>query len=258
MTYEDPQYLSEDQIEQLLKPIAGSRVLKLKRLSYVAQHDIRAHMNRIFGFARWSTDVIETAFLFEEENKDGNWKCGYRATVKVTVFAADGTELAHYTDSHASGNMPQPDKADAHALALTTAVSTAFKRACTNLGDQFGLSLYEKGSQNAIVKGTLVGASMGTIPEVEVTHGEEVTEATDEQVEMEKRTDDVASTLHTEMLDALRKLWTEEDDAARILGVASFKTEYAENLDDSAEFGGKQMTFARIADHIATKALVKS
>ena len=255
-------YLHKDQVEQLLKPIADSRVMDLRGMSYVAQHDIRAHMNRIFGFARWSTDVLETVFLFEDQDeKTSRWRVGYRATVKVTVHAADGTELAHYTDSHAGSCAPQPVKGDAHGLALTSVVSTAFKRACTNLGDQFGLSLYEKGSRAAIVKGTLVGTDSSDVPEVPVTHGEESPSESDgpteAQVELQKRTDDVDATDHEAMLDQLRKLWGEKDDAARILGVASFKVEWSERLDDTTLFNGTEMSFAKIADGVATDGMIK-
>ena len=154
--------LTYQQVEHLLQPINPKRVLGLKKgkttLSYVAQHDVRAHLTRIFGFGNWSMDVVETAFIFEEQNEEKRWVAGYRATVRLAIFTEDGFPLAHYTDSHASGNAPQPDRAEAHALALTTAVSTAMKRAATCLGDQFGLSLYNKGQRTAFVLGTLVGA----------------------------------------------------------------------------------------------------
>ena len=148
-------YLSEKQVDQLLAAINPARVEDLRGMSYVAQHDVRAHMNRIFGFARWSTQVISSDFIFEEQDANNRWKAAYRVVVRVEVHAPDGTVLAAYEDAHVSGNAPQPDRAEAHALALTSAVSTAFKRACTNLGDQFGLSLYGKGQKTAIVKGLI-------------------------------------------------------------------------------------------------------
>lgn len=161
-------YLTTAQVDKLLSGIHPDRVYSLNGNSYVAQHDIRASMNRIFGFGRWSTDVIETVLLYEEETKTQGgkdaWKVGYRATVKVTVCAPDGTYLAHYTDSHAQGSAPQPSRGDAHAMGLTVAVSTAFKRACTNLGDQFGLSLYNKGQIKPFVFSTLVHPD-GTVQE---------------------------------------------------------------------------------------------
>jgi hypothetical protein len=241
-------YLNDKQIEQLLEPINPARVLDLRGMSYVSQHDVRAHMNRIFGFANWSTDVIETAFLFENPDpKTGRWRVGYRATVKVTVHSPEGDVLAHYTDSHAGSCAPQPDLGDAHGLALTSVVSTAFKRACTNLGDQFGLSLYEKGSRKAIVRGTLVGTSTPDVPEVAVEHGDE-----DGAV---RNTEPEGDDAHAPMLEALRALWVEEDSSQRILGIAAFKTEYADRLDDTTEFQGEPITFNALADKIATNAM---
>lgn len=165
--------LTPEQVTHLLAPINPLRVLTRDRMSYVAQQDIRAHMTRIFGFCNWSTDVLETAFVFEEQDDNKRWRACYRATVQVTVHNQEGEVLAHYTDSHVSGNAPQPDRAEAHALALTTAVSTAFKRACTNLGDQFGLSLYNKGQTTAFVKGTLVGSDQPVEVAAVVDLGEE-------------------------------------------------------------------------------------
>jgi Rad52/22 family double-strand break repair protein len=180
-------YLTPQQVDTLLKPINPSRVLSRSGMSYLAQHDVRAHMNRIFGFGRWSTDVLETVLLYEdsEERAGGKtyWRVGYRATVKVTVHAPDGTVLAHYTDSHAEESAPQPNRGEAHALALTSVVSYAFKRACTNLGDGFGLSLYNKGQTSSFVKGTLVHPGQDGVAEVEaapvseVSHETEVAEA---------------------------------------------------------------------------------
>ena len=45
----------------------------------------------------------------------------------------------------------QPQRAAAHDLALKDAVSSAVKRAAKALGNQFGLSLYDDGSQRSVV-----------------------------------------------------------------------------------------------------------
>jgi len=149
----DTGYLTEKQVDQLLAPINPARVEDLRGMSYLAQHDVRAHLTRIFGFGRWSSRVISSDFIFEEQDTNKRWKTAYRVTVELSIHAPDGTLLAVYQDCHVSGNAPQPDRAEAHALALTSAVSTGLKRCATNLGDQFGLSLYEKGQKTAIVKG---------------------------------------------------------------------------------------------------------
>ena len=266
-------YLSSKQVDQLLAPIAPQRVLDLKGMSYVAQQDIRAHMNRIFGFGRWSTRVISTEFIFEEQNDSKRWVAGYRATVEVEVFAPDGTFLARYQDSHASGNAPQPQRAEAHALALTTAVSTAFKRACTNLGDQFGLSLYNKGQRTAIVKGTLVHAdgaqAASEAPVVPVADiGDEQTAESvqtsgqDEAVAaMDAATDEALPGLAAkdEVIAALRALVAETDPRARITSVAAIKATCSGTtiLDESIEIAGETLTIGLLADNVAAGAFTK-
>ena len=250
-------YLSKRQVEQLLRPIHPSRVEDLRGMSYVAQHDVRAHMNRIFGFGRWSTQVIQTEFIFEEQDSNSRWKAAYRATVRVEIHAPDGTILATYEDCHVSGNAPQPDRAEAHALALTSAVSTAFKRACTNLGDQFGLSLYEKGQRSAIVKSTLMeydydgdaaGAaddSTGPDGAAEVGTGTSVepedaplTDAQREAEEMKDALDDIAS--------------ASETDADRIMAIAGFKS-LVDSEWLSVVIPSVGITVGAYADKVATK-----
>lgn len=278
-------YLSSKQVDQLLAPIAPQRVLDLKGMSYVAQQDIRAHMNRIFGFGRWSTRVISTEFIFEEQNDSKRWVAGYRATVEVEVFAPDGTFLARYQDSHASGNAPQPQRAEAHALALTTAVSTAFKRACTNLGDQFGLSLYNKGQRTAIVKGTLVHAdgaqAASEAPVVPVADiGDEQTA---ESVQTSGQDDDRSGPTMSdaaegmegavppeadalpglaakdEVIAALRALVAETDPRARITSVAAIKATCSGTsiLDEPVEIAGETLTIGLLADKVAAGAFTK-
>lgn len=248
-------YLSKRQVEQLLRPIHPSRVEDLRGMSYVAQHDVRAHMNRIFGFGRWSTQVIQSEFIFEEQDSNSRWKAAYRATVRVEIHAPDGTTLATYEDCHVSGNAPQPDRAEAHALALTSAVSTAFKRACTNLGDQFGLSLYEKGQRSAIVKSTLMeydydgdmAGSADTIegPDADAGTGtssepdpESLTEDQKEAEEMRQALDDIAS--------------ASETDADRIMAIAGFKS-LVDSEWLSVVIPSVGITVGAYADKVATK-----
>ena len=48
--------------------------------------------------------------------------------------------------------MPDFKRGDAHDMAIKTAETQALKRAAINLGDQFGLSLYKKGSTGPLVR----------------------------------------------------------------------------------------------------------
>lgn len=162
-------YLSAAQVEQLLKPIHPSRVSVRDGLSHLEAYDVRAHLNRIFGFGRWSADLIDLHQIYEVPDTTSAGKpafsVGYRATVRLTVCAPDGTVLATYTEA-ATGDAKMPDfkRGDTHDFAIKTAESQALKRCVTNLGDQFGLSLYQKGSRDPLVKATLVGADVPSEP----------------------------------------------------------------------------------------------
>lgn len=163
-------YLSPQQVGVLLEPIKPHRVGKDKKgLSHVEAYEIRAHLNRLFGFARWSADVLAMELIDEKYatiTKDGKPKdvvtVAYRACLRLTVCAPDGTVLATYTE-WATGdapNFPAYQWPDAHDFAAKTSESQALKRCAMNLGEQFGLSLYKNGSIEALVKVTLVGGSV--------------------------------------------------------------------------------------------------
>lgn len=161
-------YFNDEQLAQLLRPINPRRVNTREGLSYLEAYDVRAHLDRIIGFARWSADLTDLALLFEsvgEKTKDGKtWRTysvGYRATLRLTVCAPDGTALATYTEAATgdASNFPESKRADAHDFAIKTAESQALKRCAVNLGSQYGLSLYAKGSTSEIVGKTLVTAT---------------------------------------------------------------------------------------------------
>lgn len=148
--------LTDEQITVLLKGIVQSRVQVREGMSYVEAFDIRAMMIRVFGFAGWSlVEVSPTVCVFEEKTttkagKDA-YHVAYRAHLALIVHTDDGD--ATYTGSAVADSiMPDFKRADAHDMALKSAESGALKRAATNLGDQFGLSLYADGSINPVVR----------------------------------------------------------------------------------------------------------
>jgi len=152
-------YFSDEQITLLLKPIHPNRVLQLKGMSYVEGHDIRAELSRIFGFGRWSEETRDQQLVCETETstKSGSkaWYVVYRTRIRLTVRAPDGTEVCCYEGAHV-GESTHPVRGEAHGNALTNSQTYALRRCAINLGDQFGLSLYNKGSEKAIVRWTLV------------------------------------------------------------------------------------------------------
>lgn len=174
-------YLTRAQVDKLLEPINPRRVGKDgKGFSHIEAYEARAHLSRVFGFARWSEEVTAQECIFEAEN-NGRWTVCYRSIVKVTVCAPDGTVLAVYAEGATGEAKNQPSRGDAHDLALKTSQSQAFKRAVVNLGDNFGLSLYGGGSLKPLVFRTLVLPDEQTVPDAQemyerLTVDEHVTE----------------------------------------------------------------------------------
>lgn len=153
--------LTNEQYEQLLKPLNASRVAQRNQagisLSYLEAWDVKAHLIRIFGFGGWSADVLSADLAFEEKDEKGRWNVGYRVVMRLRIHGDDSLTFneATYTEA-AVGSSTQPQRGEAHDMAIKTAESDALKRAAINLGTQFGLSLYDNGNRNDVVKKTLV------------------------------------------------------------------------------------------------------
>lgn len=159
---------SDIQVEQLLKGLHPSRVKFTQGQAYLEQHDVRAHLNRIFGFGNWDQKLTRLGCVFEaptvildketKRPKPNRWDACYYASIELTVRGVleDGGWIAacSYEDG-ATGDAQNQTRAEAHDLALKSAISTALKRAATSLGDQFGLSLYASGSLKPLVRGVI-------------------------------------------------------------------------------------------------------
>lgn len=158
--------LTEQQIGFLLTPISSNRVRNLRGMSHLEAWDVRRQLIRIFGFDGFTVETVSLDLVHEngnpnyrKKNKAGEeygptytaWTIVYRAQVRLTVKAADGRPLTVFEDAAAGDAINQPSVGDAHDLAMKTALSQALKRCAVNLGDQFGLSLYNDGSQEPVV-----------------------------------------------------------------------------------------------------------
>ena len=150
------------QVAQLLRPINTNRVLRDgKGHSHVSQQDVTAHLVRVLGFGNFDTEILHLECLFEHSRlndqgkPNGRWDIGYRCTMRLTVKDEHGQPVAHYEDG-ATATAQNQTLGDGHDLALKSAISYAKKRCAINLGDQFGLSLYNKGQTDPLVRGTLV------------------------------------------------------------------------------------------------------
>lgn len=150
MTYPE-QIVFWEQLRQLFEPLNKRRVQSRQGMAYLEAWDVIAHLTRIFGPLGWDKEVLREELLFEEE-KNGKWTVGYRTTVRLTVRSADIMVGSKVSEDVATGTaINQPSRGDAHDQALKTAVSDALKRAAKDLGNQFGLSLYNNGSTASVV-----------------------------------------------------------------------------------------------------------
>ena len=146
--------LTDKQREILLRPINANRIAQRKggggkSLSYLEAWDVKAHLIRVFGFGEWSADVLSADLAYEEQ-VGNNWSVGYKVVLRLTIHTTGAT----YTEA-AVGMAQLPARGEAHDMAIKTGESDALKRAAINLGDQFGLSLYNNGGTAPVVIQTL-------------------------------------------------------------------------------------------------------
>jgi len=158
--------LNDNQYEQLLKPINPNRIAQRKggggkMLSYLEAWEVKAHLTRIFGFLNWDWRVTSAELAFEELT-DGKWNVGYKVIGTLHVSSSANFQGASYAEA-AIGFATLGSRGEAHDMAIKTAESDALKRAAINLGDQFGLSLYNNGSVQPVVKQTLDREKTGEV-----------------------------------------------------------------------------------------------
>ncbi|GCD40855.1 Rad52/Rad22 family DNA repair protein [Streptomyces paromomycinus] len=158
--------LTDPQLKVLLAPVSPQRVSTFRGLAHMEAWDIRRQLLRVFGFGGYGIRtlaldlVAEHSAQLRKKDADGRpygapytaWTVVYRAQVRLTVYATDGRRIGAWDDGAVGEAVHQPSFGDAHDMALKTALSQALKRCATNLGDQFGLSLYDDGSREAVVR----------------------------------------------------------------------------------------------------------
>lgn len=145
--------LSPEQVEVLMRPLNPNRVAKRDGLSYLEAWDVKAHLTRVFGFGGYSSEVLASQIIFAQQvpqSRDKNklnWKIAAQVTLRLTIhqIGAVFTEVA-------IGGSSQPDFTESADMAVKTAESDALKRAAISLGTQFGLSLYDNGSTQDIIR----------------------------------------------------------------------------------------------------------
>lgn len=219
--------LSHEQYRQLIAPIKPIRVLQDPRgNSHVSQQDVTAHLIRVFGFCNFDTELLSLDLVFEEPRRTTNsetnvpnpvthstrWDVCYRASFRLTIKDHAGYVLATYEDA-SCGDAQNQNRQDAHDLAMKSAISTAKKRCAINLGDQFGLSLYNKGQMTALVRGSLVAP-----PQDDDEQSADVQDGVEQQVSLgHDETEPPNPEANAEQVEALRRVLgaTEIDEASK-------------------------------------------
>jgi recombination DNA repair RAD52 pathway protein len=152
--------LTREQIKRLMRGIDPNHVDRKRGLAYMAQHEVRAELTRIFGFGNWDSQVESMDLLWESSgpDKDGKgtyYRACYKASVRLTIRDYWGNTVCSFVEHHAEANSNLPDRGEAHAMAITSVESYALRRAALGLGDRLGLGLYDGGSEAPLVRGTL-------------------------------------------------------------------------------------------------------
>lgn len=144
--------LTDAQREVLLRPIMPQRVAKDgKGFSHVEAFEITAHLTRMFGFEGWDKEILELNRLLGSAI-DGKFSVTYFCRMRLTLRDPEGQVIKVIDDASTGSATNQRNEADAHDLALKSAISGALKRCAKDLGDGFGLSLYDHGSTDALVR----------------------------------------------------------------------------------------------------------
>lgn len=158
--------LTAEQYLFLIQPIREERVQHLRGNSHLEAWDIRRHLIRVFGFDGYDIETRSLTQVREIETKKGEqsrWTVVYRAEVRLYI-KVNGQVVAFFDGAAAGDATNQPSLGDAHDMAIKTAESQALKRCAINLGDQFGLSLYNDGRIAPVVHRSLAHPEL---PQVE-------------------------------------------------------------------------------------------
>ena len=205
--------LTKQQVDTLLRPIRPQRVLKAQGQSHVAAFDVIAHLTRIFGFEGWDKEILSLDLVHERivEQEDGKVRCWatYRCTMRLTIRDPEGRIIKFIEDAATGSAQNMPSVGDAHDFAVKNAVSYALKRCAKDLGDQFGLSLYNKGQTDALLGKTLVHPDGITEEDVESHAPEPLSMGNDER----EMVDEADSELFAELTAAVKGLSAEQKAA---------------------------------------------
>ena len=170
--------LTSEQVDALLAPLDHRRVRQVQGNSHLEAWDVRRHLLRVFGWGGWDFEVISCDCILErsrwedDSTHQGRHTVASRVVGRLTIKDRDGNTLARFEDGATGDAQNQPSYADAHDMALKTAMSQALKRCAVNLGDRYGLSLYNDGGTAPVVGKSLAHTSSEHEADDQVNGGE--------------------------------------------------------------------------------------
>jgi len=153
------QPLTQRQMASLMANLNQNRISTRSQgratLSYLEAWDVKRALITVFGFGGFDAVASEARVLNTETvpKASGNG-FNFRVTVMVRMTLTIhqlGATFAEY----AASSQTNPDPGDAMDFAIKTAESDALKRCAINLGTQFGLSLYDDGKTQDVVRNVL-------------------------------------------------------------------------------------------------------
>src|SRR3546814_8802165 len=106
---------SQSQKAYLNRGVSAARILSRDQagmtLNYLAQHDVRAHLSRVFGYGSFDVMVLDSEITFAEQytNSKGQdmWAVGARASTQGNIRNFDGEHVtSHIELAHATANGP--------------------------------------------------------------------------------------------------------------------------------------------------------
>lgn len=138
---------NDNQIKTLEQELDSNRIKTREKgninLSYLEGFDVIETANRIFGYGNWSYTINKLEQVSQEQNQKQNFVVCYKAIVNVLVHDSEHLKQINREDVGIGTGIAKT-LADAHEGANKEAVTDALKRTLRTLGNQFGLSLYDK------------------------------------------------------------------------------------------------------------------
>lgn len=135
--------------EKVLPSQVASREESGRKLSYLEGHFVVRQLNKIFGNGEWSYSINNLTKVEEIDTKTKQGKdvkrVGYLCQLVLKIPSDKGTTEI---EDVGFGSGIDASLGKAHESASKEAVTDALKRCAKNLGDAFGLSLYDNKKSN--------------------------------------------------------------------------------------------------------------